>query len=140
VSTSISVLAASIGCLAFSLALPVDMAAPPDHSSVSLQDPDPESVSGNMAAELTFLTDESPLVSAAMADSALLTEISPLAASALLADARLLCGYSRVEVALEAGSLSGLQEAGKVIEDMFALVAALKESQTGKIKKMKGAS
>jgi hypothetical protein len=88
-----------------------------------------------MAADLTFLADESPLVSAAMADSALLADISPLAASALLADSRLLCGYSRVEVALEAGSLSGLQEAGKIIADMFALVAAIKETQKGKIQK-----
>ncbi len=92
-----------------------------------------------MAADFTFLADECPLVSVAMADSALLTEISPLAASGLLADSRLLCGYSRVEVALEAASLSGLQEAGKVIADMFALVAAIKETQTGKIQKMKGA-
>jgi hypothetical protein len=111
------------------------MASPPDHSSASHQDADFGRVSVNMAADLTFLADESP-VSAAMADSAHLTEeISPLAASALLADSRLLCGYSRVEVALEAGSLSGLQEAGKIIADMFNLMAALKESQTGKIKK-----
>ncbi len=90
-----------------------------------------------MAAGFTFLADESPLVSAAVADSARLTEISPLAASALLADSRLLCGYSRVEVALKAGSLSGLQEAGKIIAEMFALVAAIKETQTGKIQKRK---
>ncbi len=84
-----------------------------------------------MPADFTFLADESPLASTAMAGSA---------ASVLLADSRLLCGYSRVEVALKAGSLAGLQEAGKIIADMFALVAALKETQTGKIQKMKGAS
>ncbi len=113
------------------------MAAPQDHSSASHQDADFRRVSGNMAADLTFLADESPLDSTAMADSALLTEISPLAASVLLADSRLLCGYSRVEVALEAGSLYGLKEAGKIIADMFALVAAIKETQTGKIQKRK---
>jgi hypothetical protein len=117
--------------------LPADTAAPVDQSSASHQDTDLGRVSGNMAADLTFLAEESPLVSAAMADSALLTEISPMAGSALLADSRLLCGYSRVEVALEAGSLAGLQEAGKIIADMFALVAALKETKTGKIQKRK---